>query len=159
MKLVIGLGNPGQKYVHTRHNAGFMAVDALQKLSLPKNVLVKKTGVFMNNSGSYVKSWLAKLKISPENLYLIHDDLDIRLGEYKIQFAKSPKDHKGVSSVMESLNSEDFWHLRIGVDNRAPDSRIDGETYVLQNFLPSELGILNQSIAKAAAELISKIKS
>ena len=83
MKLIIGLGNPKKEHKNNRHNVGHLVADALLKRNLPKNLVVKKTNVFMNESGSEVKKLLGGL--SPNNLYIIHDDLDIALGGYKIQ--------------------------------------------------------------------------
>jgi PTH1 family peptidyl-tRNA hydrolase len=96
-----------------------------------------------------------------------HDDLDIKLGEYKIQFGKGPKDHNGVKSVENVLQTEKFWRVRIGIDNRdniTPSNPpltlkggrgSSGEEYVLQKFLPEEKGILNQILAEMAGELLS----
>ncbi len=157
MKLIIGLGNPGEKYQHNRHNVGYTVIDALQKVDLPKDVVIKKTGVFMNDSGSTVKSLYTKYKIQYTNLYVIHDDLDIRLGEYKIQKGTGPKDHKGIQSIEKELRENDFWRVRIGVDNRDPENRIVGEDYVLQDFSQEELEIVQDVIRKLISDLKQRL--
>ncbi|OGM29892.1 hypothetical protein A2630_03945 [Candidatus Woesebacteria bacterium RIFCSPHIGHO2_01_FULL_44_10] len=155
MKLIVGLGNPGEKYRNNRHNVGHMVVDGLEKRKLPKNVVVKKTGVFMNNSGSVIRRLINRYSLTINYLYVIHDDLDINLGEYKIQKGKGPKDHKGLNSIYDALGSKDFWHVRIGVDNRDPQDRIPGEDYVLQNFNQEELDKVNVVIEEICKKLVT----
>lgn len=153
MKLIIGLGNPGKKYCNNRHNAGYMVIDALNSGDLPKGVIAKKTNVYMNNSGEDVKKFVRFYKVSRDELYIIHDDLDIPLGQYKIQFGKGPKVHNGVNSVEEALGETDFWRVRVGVDNRDPESRIPGEQYVLQDFTIGERKILADAMKNIVADL------
>jgi PTH1 family peptidyl-tRNA hydrolase len=155
MKLIIGLGNPGKKYALNRHNVGFLAIDTLKKTKLPKNIILKKTNVFMNNSGSAVKKLTNLYALSSDNLYIIHDDLDLPLGQYKIHRGRGPKDHQGLLSIEKALGTIDFWRIRIGVDARDPQNRLSGEEYVLQNFSPQELTLINQVFKK----LIPPIKS
>ena len=150
MKIILGLGNPGVEYVNTRHNAGVMLVGKIVQSSkfrvhsnygwrknydamvykTPDLVLVKSKDVFMNESGRLLQG------LPEGELYVAHDDLDIRLGEYKIQKGKGPKEHNGVESVEQVLGTRDFWRIRIGIDNRT--TPVDGETYVLQKFTPEE---------------------
>jgi len=157
MKLIIGLGNPGEEYVGTRHNTGFLVVDKLQKIDLPTGVVVRKSDVFMNDSGSSVLAQCTKYKIQSPDLYMIHDDLDIPLGSYKIQFGIGPKVHNGINSIETELGTKDFWRVRVGVDNRRPDDRTPGEEYVLQNFTDEERKILDLTIKKVLIDLIAKI--
>jgi PTH1 family peptidyl-tRNA hydrolase len=152
MKLIIGLGNPGAAYSGTRHNIGHMVVDKLQTMKIPGTV-IKKTGVFMNESGSFVKKMTDQYKINLSNLYIIHDDLDIPLGEYKIQFARGPKDHNGLNSIDENLGTDEYWHVRIGVDSREGDFRPMGEEYVLQNFPDDEKVIIDKTIKEVCKKL------
>jgi PTH1 family peptidyl-tRNA hydrolase len=158
MKLIVGLGNPGEEYKNTRHNIGFLVLDELQKTKLPKDLVLRKSDVFMNNSGSFVKKLTDKYKLDLSGLYIIHDDLDIKLGEHKIQFGRGPKDHNGLKSVDESLRTDQYWHVRIGVDNRPEDGRPMGEEYVLQNFTPEEREVLDKTIKEVCHKLISNFQ-
>ncbi|MCX6704651.1 MAG: aminoacyl-tRNA hydrolase [Candidatus Woesebacteria bacterium] len=158
MKLIIGLGNPGDGYVDTRHNAGFLVADELQKVKLPNGVIVRKSDVFMNDSGMCVNELIHRYKIEPSDLYIIHDDLDIPLGSYKIQFGVGPKDHNGINSVEAELGTKDFWRVRVGVDNRKPDDRIQGEEYVLQDFTKEERKTLDGVIGKICKEISSSLQ-
>lgn len=153
MKLLVGLGNPGEKYRNTRHNAGFFVADKLQSSGLPADFVIKKSDVFMNESGIFVKKLVDQYKLDIGSLYVAHDDLDIPLGSYKIQFGVGPKVHNGVNSVEQELGTSDFWRVRIGVDNRKPDDRIQGEEYVLQDFGQEERKILEGVIAKICKKL------
>ena len=154
MKLIIGLGNPGEKYKNNRHNVGQMVIEKLQSISHNKNILLKKSGSFMNDSGDFVKSILTKSKLETSNLYIIHDDLDVTLGSYKIQFGKGPKIHNGINDIQEKLGTSDFWYVRVGVDNRDPNNRIPGEQYVLEDFTNEERDILDKVIDEICKKLV-----
>ena len=158
MKLIIGLGNPGEEYLNTRHNAGFLVAEKLQKTKLPAGVVVRKPDTFMNESGVFVKKLVDQYKLDPSNLYIVHDDLDIPLGSYKIQLGVGPKDHNGVNSVESELGTKDFWRVRIGIDNRQPDDRIPGEEYTLQDFTETEINTLGGVIEKVCKELDSLLQ-
>lgn len=153
MKLIVGLGNPGSAYLGTRHNTGFLLADALGDSKLPKDVVIRKSDVFMNDSGSFVKKLIDNYHLEPDNLYIIHDDLDIKLGEYKIQFGRGPKDHNGILDIENKLGTKDFWRIRIGVDNRPLDNKPMGEEYVLENFSDEEKTILNKVIKEVCKKL------
>ena len=159
MKLIVGLGNPGEKYKNNRHNAGYMFIDYMVKslncymakktksyLTMqPSNhatILLTKPLTFMNKSGIAVSDLIKNLKLKIENLVVVHDDLDIPLGKFKIQMGVGPKLHNGIESIENKLGRKDFWRIRIGVDNRTPKHRIDGESYVLQDFLAEEKKII-----------------
>lgn len=150
MKLIIGLGNPGDKYKNNRHNVGHIFVDyLLDKLTGNELTGLKiklfKTDAFMNQSGFSVKKVLGKHQnIKLDDLYVIHDDLDIPLGKFKIDHATGPKLHNGIKSIEETLKTKDFWRIRIGVDNRKKESWIDGEKYVLSDFTLEEKAIINK---------------
>jgi len=157
MKLIVSIGNPGVAYLNTRHNAGFLVVEALQKSKLPKDVVLRKSDVFMNESGTFVKKLVDNYKLNLNDLYVIHDDLDIKLGEYKVQFGRGPKDHNGLKSIDEELGTDQYWHVRIGVDNRPLDNKPMGEEYVLQNFSDEEITTLETVIKRVVNDLIKKI--
>lgn len=168
MWAIIGLGNVGEKYYNTRHNAGFLFIDHLaealgvnmginQKLMSSSGksgewLLVKPT-TFMNSSGIAVQSVANFYSLSPHNIFIAHDDLDLKLGSFKIQLGKGPKVHNGVNSIEEHLKSQDFYRIRLGVDNREADNRTPGEQYVLSGFEPDELNILKNTIDEAVEEL------
>lgn len=158
MRLLIGLGNPEDKYKKNRHNVGHMFIDYIQRLEeLP--VRSTKTNVFMNQSGQEIRKLLKYSNTTIDNLVIVHDDLDITLGNFKIEKGTGPKLHNGISSIEKSLGTKDFWRVRIGVDNpstrftRSGQVRIDGETYVLQNFTPQEIEELPHVFNKVVDKL------
>lgn len=153
MKLIIGLGNSGEKYQNNRHNIGYITCDVLIKQPLLKGYIVRKTNSFMNESGEFVKKLVDQYRIKPSDLWVIHDDLDIPLGSYKIQKGKGPKLHNGVNSVERVLGTEDFWRVRVGVDNRDPESRMSGEEYVLEDFSQEERQVLDRVIDEICRKL------
>ena len=178
MKLIIGLGNPGEKYKNNRHNVGFMVLDELAKIlrverftlshgvkaqyawTSLKGIKIElfKPQTFMNSSGdSVIYAYKKHSEITLDNVYVIHDDLDIKLGDYKITKGKGPKEHKGLLSIYAKLRSQNFWHVRVGVDNRGEDTRIPGEKYVLQDFSEEELEVLGKAIDKITKELINQL--
>ena len=172
MMLIIGLGNPGKKYVNNRHNVGYMFVDYLiKKLRITDYGLkIVKADCFMNESGIFVKKLIRNSKFAINNLIIIHDDLDIPLGKFHIQFGICPQLHNGLESIENHLHSKDFWRVRIGIDNRQQEEktspersrtsiplsttlsvnrigrRIPGEIYTLQNFLSQEKKLLEMEI-------------
>lgn len=169
MRVVVGLGNPEERYSLTRHNVGFMVVDRLvggqlkreekMKASVVRvsGILWVKPETYMNRSGEAVRAVADYYKVKTEDIYVVHDDLDIKLGEYKIQRGKGPKDHKGVNSVSRELKSEDYWRVRVGVDNRK-GREMGGDEYVLKRFLKEELAEVEKVVEKAAAELIKRLE-
>ncbi len=161
MKLLIGLGNPGKQYEKNRHNAGQRFVRKANLKLENFNLKSMETNTFMNESGEAVRRWVAFYRVKPEDLYIAHDDLDIPLGEYKIQFGVGPQLHYGIQSVEKELGTKDFWRVRIGVDNRpasrrAGIPRTPGEEYVLQDFTKEELEILEQ---RAFPKIVEELKA
>jgi len=165
--IIIGLGNPGKKYQNNRHNAGHMFIDYLNKLSVDqknKSFTLKtfKTNCFMNESGKEVKKILKTLHVTGytlHDLFIVHDDLDIPLGKFRIDFGKGPRLHNGLKSIEETLKTKDFWRIRIGIDNRQKTGWVDGEAYVLQDFLPEEKEILeNEVFGKIGERLFKMVK-
>lgn len=170
MKLIVGLGNPEEKYQNNRHNIGFMIIDRIVKELMVSPHVEKKLKslvfyhhvsgtifarpqTFMNSSGIAVKKLVEQYHIKPADLWVIHDDLDIPLGSYKIQKGKGPKLHNGVNSIEKKLGTDDFWRVRIGVENRVSGNRIPGEEYVLQDFTGEEKKFLSPVINKICKEL------
>ncbi len=155
MKLIIGLGNPGQKYQNTKHNTGFLALDFLaQKISNHKiqwhqsskgkleyfktkinNEVIEliKPQTFMNNSGFSAQYAFKKHNLQATDIFLIYDDLDIDFGKIKIGFFKSAGGHQGVKSVIKSLGFNNFLRFRIGIKTPRAQ-KIPSEKYVLSHF-------------------------
>lgn len=130
-----------------------LVADELQKTKLSKDIVIRKSGVFMNESGNFVKKAVDKYKLDPSDLYVIHDDLDIPLGSYKIQLGHGPKDHNGIKSIDSALGTDQYWHVRVGVDNRPADNRMLGEEYVLHDFSQDEGAILKPVINEICKKL------
>lgn len=154
MKLIIGLGNPGEKYKNNRHNAGQMVVEHLERLGVPEGIVAKKTETFMNDSGQAVSKLKNFYKVSLNDLYIVHDDLDLPLGQYKIQLGVGPKVHNGLISIEGILGDINFWRVRVGVDNRDPENRVPGEAYVLQDFTSEEMQTLKNVILDIIKEVV-----
>jgi PTH1 family peptidyl-tRNA hydrolase len=153
MKLLIGLGNPDPKYYNNRHNVGFMLIDYIEDNSTDPKFLLKKSDRFMNVSGKFVVQTINYFKTPLNDVYIVHDDLDLPLGEYKIQFGVGPKLHGGINSIEEELDNPEFWRVRIGVDSRLPENRTPGEEYVLQDFNKEERDTLKIVFQKISKEL------
>jgi Peptidyl-tRNA hydrolase len=165
--IIIGLGNPGKKYQKNRHNVGHMFIDYLNKLAVDqknKSFTLKtfKTNCFMNESGKEVEKILKKLQVKSyklQDVFIVHDDLDIPLGKFRIDFGKGPRLHNGLKSIEQTLKTKDFWRIRIGVDNRQNTGWVDGEAYVLQDFLREEKEVLeNEVFGKIGERLFKMIK-
>lgn len=152
MFLIVGLGNPGKEYENTRHNVGFMALDALKKLELHNAILVKPQA-FMNDSGKAVKSFLTKYKIlNTKYLVVVHDDIDIPLGEIKISQNRGSAGHKGVQSIIQTLGTKDFTRIRIGIQPKSGKPK-NVENFVLQKFKKTELPLLQSAIEEVKEKL------
>ena len=167
MKLVAGLGNIGEKYCFTRHNAGFMVVD---KWALDNNVSFKedkklksyitkfsfngediiliKPTTFMNLSGEAVIAVANYYKISTEDILIIFDDLSIDLGKMRFRANGSDGGHNGIKSIIKHLGTSDFARLKIGIGPQLP---VPSETFVLQNFQKDQLDILKEVLKKAVS--------
>lgn len=164
MKLIIGLGNPEKKYQNTRHNLGQNIILKLienQKLILknyPKlgakiikdKALLAISTEYMNNSGITVQKILNFYKISPQDLYVVHDDLDLPVGEYRIQFDRGPAGHNGIQSIIDHLGTQAFHRIRVGIGHPkvAFDAKnnIPVEDYVLLPFTKEEKTIIDNLI-------------
>jgi PTH1 family peptidyl-tRNA hydrolase len=153
MKLIIGLGNPGKEYENMRHNTGYLTVDRLLTTDYNKDIIIKKSPNFMNDSGSFVKKTVNQYKIDLSDLYIVHDDLDIPFGKFKIQLGHGPKDHNGILDIEEKLGTKDFWRVRVGIDNRPFDNKPMGEVYTLEDFTTDEREILDKVIKEICKKL------
>lgn len=172
MYLIVGLGNPGEENKKTRHNAGFLFVDRLagkESFSFDKkqeaevlgvrNFILVKPQTFMNDSGRAVRKIMDFYKLGIENVVVVHDDLDIAFGEYKIQKEKGPKIHNGVLSVEQCLGRTDFLRVRIGIDNRQPGVNYGtGADYVLSSLSKQEMKELEMLFGEIENELAETIE-
>jgi len=174
MYLIVGLGNPGNRYQATRHNIGFMVLEKLAaKLELDlsqksfnalwgkgkigsENVILAMPQTFMNLSGNSVRQLHAFFKTDLSNLVVIHDDLDLSFGSVRLKTGGGNAGHKGLASIEENLGSSEFMRIRLGIGKPSDKSRIEG--YVLESFGKEELSVLPEIIqwaADAATEIVS----
>lgn len=165
--LIVGLGNVGDEYQGTRHNIGFEVIDRLisktniktkkSKVYLSiigegvigkKKVILTKPQTYMNRSGVAVKLMLKGFGLGLDELLIIYDDLNLSLGQIRIRKSGSGGGHKGVDSIIESLGSQDFGRLRIGIGR--PEKGMDISEYVLSPFKEDDIKAINRSIEIAA---------
>ncbi|MBI2954162.1 MAG: aminoacyl-tRNA hydrolase [Chloroflexi bacterium] len=165
MKIVVGLGNPGKQYARNRHNVGFACVDLLASRHgltssqrrfkalvaegqiAGQRVLLAKPQTFMNLSGEAVKSILGWYKLSPEDLLVIYDDMDLPLGRIRVRERGSAGGHRGVQSIIDHLKTAEFPRLRIGIAR--PDDR-EAKEHVLADFTSAERPLIAETLGKAA---------
>ena len=172
MKLIIGLGNPGEEYEKTRHNAGFLTVDKIvlsneyptlstqskfnseisSGIVNDKKIIFVKPQTFMNNSGEAIRAIVDYYKISTEDIIIIHDDLDISLGEYKISKNKNSGGHKGVQSTIDHLDTKNFTRIRIGI--MIENKKTPTEKFVLEKFSKKEMEIVEKVIKEIENEIV-----
>jgi PTH1 family peptidyl-tRNA hydrolase len=171
MKLIVGLGNPGEGYARTRHNAGWMVVEAFAKkfrIDLTKHekeamtgegrvaggsVKVAKPLTYMNLSGDAVKLMVNAWLESTDDLIVVFDEIDLPLGKLRIKPSGSAGTHNGMRSIVESLGTERFARLRVGVRGETqPDYRL--RDYVLDEFTPEEMPVVDKTIERAVDALV-----
>lgn len=180
--LVAGLGNPGEEYKNTRHNAGRIVVDFLRDSSDAdfsdwkndvKNKALVSTGKlnskkltlifpdnFMNNSGGSLKSFVNSKKAA-EELIVIHDDLDLPMGSYRISFNRGPGGHNGVKSIIKNIKTEAFVRIRIGISPVTPSGKTkkpvgekDVEKLILGEFKKPEIDLLKKMSKKITEAIV-----
>lgn len=169
IKLVVGLGNPGAEYAHTRHNAGFATVDVLaermgvtswasQADSLVavtqrdgRELVLAKPQSFMNRSGIPLAALAELYDVAPEEVLVIHDDLDIPAGDVRVKFAGGHGGHNGLRSIIDCLDSRDFSRIRFG-QGRPPEG-MDAATFVLLE-LEGEAADKFAATAREAADAV-----
>jgi len=174
MYLIVGLGNPGNRYKFTRHNIGFLVLENLAaeietdirqksfnalwgkgKIA-GQNVVLAMPQTFMNLSGNAVRQLRAFFKTEISNLIVIHDDLDLPFGSIRLKTGGGNAGHKGLISIEENLGSADFMRVRLGIDRPADRSRIEG--YVLEPFPAAQLPVLRE-IIDTATDTVCEIVS
>jgi len=172
LRLIIGLGNPGEKYKMNRHNIGWLILDRLIE-ELEKNkgtgfsgkafkysktlessdlgeqdvdntvhrrkLLLVYPQTFMNNSGQAVSELLQFYKLSAKDILVIHDEIDLPLGNFKFTESSGSAGHNGVKSIIEVLGTQDFQRIRVGIESRENKSDLPTDAFVLQNFSADEL--------------------
>ena len=166
MKLLVGLGNPGAEYEHTRHNAGRIMLGFITD-ALENKVKFLTPDTFMNNSGKAVVPFI-KSKKDLESLVVVYDDIDLPLGTMKISFNRSSGGHNGVGSIIKSLKTEAFLRIRVGICPTTPTGKLkkpSGEAAVLKFLLGefkkdelTELKKLSKKIALAIDTIFSESK-
>ena len=152
MKLIVGLGNPGEEYDLTRHNVGKMVVGLMGKLDGAK--LLQSTE-YMNNSGSFVKKSLSANNLSASDLILVHDDLAFEIGDSRVQFGRGADSHKGVLSVMNALGTNKFWRVRVGIGS-VPECT-SGSGYVLSKLSKKEIEEIEFLVPKIKERIIRDV--
>ncbi|MFA6520775.1 MAG: aminoacyl-tRNA hydrolase [Candidatus Gracilibacteria bacterium] len=181
MKIIVGLGNPGDQYEKTRHNVGFMCVNALRgvfgfddwKLNKKFNaeiaegtyenekIVLVKPQTFMNASGEAVSKVVNFYNVPHADLWVIYDDVDIPLGKIRIRADGTPGSHNGIKSVVELLGFQDFPRIRIGIESRGETASKEQEiaSFVLHSFLKEEESLAKEAVENAAAALVLAIKN
>ena len=173
LRMVIGLGNPGEAYSRTRHNTGFMVVDALaDAYTIPLNktkydtvfgrstiegmdVLLAKPMAYMNRSGFPVQRLAHYFRILREDLLVVHDDIDLAIGRLKIKEKGGDAGHKGIRSMMNAFGGGDFTRLRVGVGRSESDTSVSD--HVLGTFRTEEKEIMEIIIKRAKDAVVSTL--
>lgn len=173
VRLIVGLGNPGDKYKSTYHNVGFLFVDSLAeatqgnddgqritwrsiksfRYAMCTEAILVKTTSFMNESGRAVKSAIDYFGVNPDEILIVHDDSDIPLGEYKISFGRGSAGHKGIESIIKTLRTKEFLRVRIGIRT---DVRKAGK-FVLEKTTEDHRADLEKVFAEIQRKLFSPI--
>jgi PTH1 family peptidyl-tRNA hydrolase len=174
--LVVGLGNPGTRYLGTRHNVGAMVVDEVhRRAQLPawraayrgkfalcayrgRRMGLLKPDTFMNASGHSVRVAAAFYKLDPEQLLVVHDEMDLPFGELRLKQGGGDAGHNGLRSITEQLGAQDYGRLRFGIGRPPEDFAGDGADFVLQAFAPAERADLESRVG-AAADAIDLVLS
>ena len=174
MYLIVGLGNPGEEYANTRHNAGFMCVDALadqagarywktecgaltaKGVLADTDVVLAKPQGYMNTSGGPVKLLCNAYGIEPAHVIAIHDDLDIDPGRLRVKAGGGSAGHNGLKSLTSKLNTPDYLRVRIGIGR--PPGRMDAADYVLARLRAADAEELAVTCAQAADAVVCLVE-
>ena len=192
MKLIVGLGNPGEKYETTRHNLGFIILDHLlkdlksvnqdkwkdnpklkseifildwqPKEEESKKIILAKPKTYMNNSGMAVSTISSFYKITPDDIWIVHDELDLPLGAMKIRLGGSGAGHHGVESIIKALGTDKFWRFRMGIgasknhDEIARHKFKNTEDFVLDRFKTHETRKVKHLIKRGVDALLTALE-
>lgn len=177
MKLIVGLGNPGKEYDNHKHNIGFWVLDGLAKLKKLKweeekskaltswgefegiDCWLAKPTTWMNNSGEAIRKLFAEKNLTAEDLIVVHDDIDLKLGLLRWSFAAGHGGHNGVRSVIEKIGTQDFYRLRLGIGRPShvslgTEMPTDPADYVLQPFVGEDLKVA-EGLAESAMQSVN----
>lgn len=163
--LIVGLGNPGREYARTRHNVGAEAIELLAsrrntnlKLSRSKavvaelgSVVLAVPTVYMNESGEAVGSLARKYAVTPDQIVIVHDELDLEPGVLRVKVGGGLAGHNGLRSINQHIKSQDFVRVRIGIGK--PRNKEQGADHVLKRVPLQERQILDEAVARAADAL------
>lgn len=176
MILIIGLGNPGEEYKDTPHNMGFRVLDFFKEAHFSqepwkseyrsqfligvlhnKEIILQKPLSFMNNSGIPVTTLMRDYHIEEsEQVWLVHDELDLSWGRIKIDFDRSAAGHKGVESIIQALGTNAFWRFRIGVKpDVLPRSKSDIDRYLTEEAIGESRRVIDAAMQEKASELLN----
>jgi PTH1 family peptidyl-tRNA hydrolase len=177
LRLIVGLGNPGREYTHSRHNVGFWCLNRLARRHgiafssrgrlasvgegrlAGRPVILAKPRTFVNLSGRAVSHLLQRYRLSPQQLLAVYDDLDLPLGRVRVRARGSHGGHRGMRSIIEAIGSQDFPRIRIGIGR----PRVAGEPtwepevvvdYVLSPMTAEERRILDEAVATAGEAIL-----
>lgn len=172
MFLIIGLGNPGKKYEHTRHNVGFIVVDEFAKqlqttfknktsfeaeVAQTDEITIMKPQTFMNVSGRAIKLYISKHKIPTDRLLVVYDDADLLFGDIRFKASGSSGGHNGMQSIQEVFpKGTSIARVRVGI-GRPPNPDVPLDAFVLQKFTEEEKKKLEKVVEKAIQKIISLI--
>lgn len=163
--MVVGLGNPGLRYQNTRHNVGFLVVEAFARACQigfreksevyqmgsgridHQDILIAKPRTFMNQSGTAVKQLLEKTGVDPSHLMVVHDEIDLALGRIQVKAKGGHGGHRGILSIISALKTDQFYRLRVGV-GRPPEGQ-DPAEYVLHPFRSEDHSLLDEVVQRS----------
>jgi PTH1 family peptidyl-tRNA hydrolase len=174
VKLVVGLGNPGKKYQHTRHNLGFVILDRIagengvkigkkvfdalvgEWTVVGKKVFLAKPQTYMNRSGETVKALMREFGLTSEDVVVVYDELDLPFGKIRIRAKGSSAGHRGMVSIIDSLAGAPFYRVRVGIGR--PPAGIEPADFVLEKFTPEELTRLDSVVSVAAEAVVCLLR-
>ena len=166
MQIIVGLGNPGNRYSHTRHNVGFRCIDLMARrwgisLSerrakavlgrghhLGQEVVLAKPRTFMNNSGEGVSYLLTRFGAKPADLVVVYDEMDLPVGRMRIRPGGSPAGHNGIRSIINELRTSDFARIRVGIGH--PEAHCGQVSHVLNRFSEEETPEIARVVQRVA---------
>ena len=172
MKLIVGLGNPGKKYEHTRHNMGFDVVDLFSEQAqididkesfkglvgrgkiFNEDILILKPQTYMNLSGESVREIVSYFKIPTEDIIVVYDDMALDVGKIRLRPSGSSGGHKGIQNIIDNLGTQEIKRIRVGIG----EPEFDSIDYVLSKPTKDEKPLIDEAIEKAADAIRNLLK-